>query len=161
MKSFNTAYNVSKNNVKEARAALIEQERAELVAAIKKEYGINSFSALNESERKSYRAMVLKMWSKENGMNEKGRQFLAEGVIVLTPEATAEQVIKSFTDKLRGTNGKAGIVQISNDGKVTVDTSALKDLKAQIKKETKGKVSGLSDILTKAFNAYITKKIKF
>ena len=45
MKTFSSAYYTSRKESIAEKTALVEQEHAKIVAAMKKEFGINSFSA--------------------------------------------------------------------------------------------------------------------
>ena len=68
MKTFSSAYYISKKQSIAEKETLIEQEHNKIIAAMKKEFGINSFSTLNESEKKSYRSMLKEMWNREKGL---------------------------------------------------------------------------------------------
>ena len=101
MKTFSSAYYTSRKESIAEKTALVEQEHAKIVAAMKKEFGINSFSALNESEKASYRSMLNAMWNKETGLTDKGIKFLNEAAAPLTPESTPEQIKKSFQREIK------------------------------------------------------------
>lgn len=131
MKSFSTAYYNSRKEVKADKAALIEQEHSRLVAAIKREYGVNSFSTLNEDERASYRSLINKMWSRENGLTEDGLRFITESVTVLTPDSTPEQIERAFR---KGVKANVSNYIAAAGGNGTSWESA-KDLKAKIEVE--------------------------
>src|SRR5574344_793384 len=156
MKSFGTAYSISREDARQAKAAVTEQERATLVAAIKRQYGIDSFSALNESERRSYRSMLLEMWDAKGGMNDKGRKFLNESAPVLTKDSTEAQVKKAFQDKGRG-NAKAyaKCILSSEDGSCPISSKH----KGRIESQTGRRLSGakvkawICEILAKYVNS--------
>ena len=101
MKTFSSAYYTSRKESIAEKTALVEQEHAKIVAAMKKEFGINSFSALNESEKASYRSMLNAMWNKETGLTEKGIKFLNGSAAPLTPESTPEQIKKAFQREIK------------------------------------------------------------
>ena len=101
MKSFSTAYYNSRREVRSEKEALVEQEHSRLIATIKREYGVNNFGTLNESEKASYRSMINKMWNRETGLTPEGVKFINESVLTLTPESTPEQVEKTFRKEIR------------------------------------------------------------
>lgn len=101
MKSFSSAYENSREEVKSQRAAIINQEHAEIVNAMKKTFGINNFSALNESERESYREMLHKMWNKEEGLTPAGVSFINESKTPITKKSTPEQVKSILKSKFK------------------------------------------------------------
>ena len=101
MKTFSSAYYTSRKETRAEKQALVEQEHSKIIAAMKKEFGINDFSSLNESEKASYRSMLNAMWDRENGLNEKGIKFLTEAAAPLTPESTPEQVKKAFQREVK------------------------------------------------------------
>lgn len=137
MKSFSTAYYNSRKEAKADREALIEQEHARLVAAIKREYCVNNFSVLNEDERASYRSLVNKMWSKENGLTEAGLKFINESIMVLTPDSTPEQIERAFRKGVKADMGNY-IAMIAGNGTNWEDAKALK---AKIEAEIGRKLS--------------------
>lgn len=101
MKSFSTAYHISRKENKAEKEILIEQEHIKIVAAMKHEFGINNFGTLTEAEKKSYRSMLNEMWTRENGLTEKGIKFLAESVAPLTKDSTPEQIEKQFKKEVK------------------------------------------------------------
>ena len=101
MKSFSTAYHISRKENKAEKEALIEQEHIKIVAAMKHEFGINNFGTLTEAEKKSYRTMLNEMWTRENGLTEKGIKFLTESVAPLTKDSTPEQIEKQFKKEVK------------------------------------------------------------
>lgn len=101
MKSFSTAYHISRKENKAEKEALIEQEHIKIVAAMKHEFGINNFGTLTEAEKKSYRSMLNEMWTRENGLTEKGIKFLTESVAPLTKDSTPEQIEKQFKKEVK------------------------------------------------------------
>ena len=101
MKNFSTAYNASKKEVKANNRLLAEQEHAQIVAAVKKAYSINSFANLSEAERASYKSMMNEMWKPETGLTDKGKRFLKEAVAPLTKDSTPEQIKKEFQRSIK------------------------------------------------------------
>ena len=101
MKSFSTAYYVSRKESKAEKEALIEQEHIKIISAMKHEFGINNFGTLTEAEKKSYRSMLNEMWTRENGLTEKGIKFLTEAAAPLTKDSTPEQIEKQFKKEIK------------------------------------------------------------
>ena len=101
MKSFSTAYYISRKESKAEKEALIEQEHVKIVSAMKHEFGINNFGTLTEAEKKSYRSMLNEMWTRENGLTEKGIKFLTEAAAPLTKDSTPEQIEKQFKKEIK------------------------------------------------------------
>ena len=101
MKSFSTAYHISRKENKAEKETLIEQEHIKIVAAMKHEFGINNFGTLTEAEKKSYRSMLNEMWTRENGLTEKGIKFLTESVAPLTKDSTPKQIQKQFKKEVK------------------------------------------------------------
>lgn len=126
MKSFSTAYYNSRREAKSDKEALVEQEHVKLVTAIKKEYGVDNFGTLNESEKASYKAMINKMWSRETGLTPEGVKFINESIATLTPESTPEQVEKAFRKEFRAKIQKFCIAIASGDTTAWDDVIKLK-----------------------------------
>lgn len=101
MKSFSTAYYTSRKESHAEKAALIEQEHVKVVNAMKHEFGINSFANLSEAEKKSYKSMLNEMWTRENGLTDKGIKFLTEAAAPLTPDSTPEQIEKQYKKEVK------------------------------------------------------------
>lgn len=137
MKSFSTAYYNSRKEVRADKEALVEQEHARLIAAIKKEYGVNSFASLNENERTAYRSLVNKLWSRENGLTDEGIKFINESVTVLTPDSTPEQIEKAFRKAVKA-NVNNYIALISGN---SINWEDAKQLKLKIESEIGRKLS--------------------
>lgn len=137
MKTFSSAYYISKKQTIAEREALIEQEHNRILAAMKKEFGINSFSTLNEAEKKSYRSMLKEMWNRENGLTEKGIRFINEALTPLTPDSTPEQIKKVFQREIKANINNYLAVLLGGNGNVS---DAVK-LKAKLEEELKRKIS--------------------
>lgn len=137
MKTFSSAYYISKKQSIAEKETLIEQEHNKIIAAMKKEFGINSFSTLNESEKKSYRSMLKEMWNREKGLTAKGIKFINEAAAPLTPDSTPEQIKKAFQREIKANINNylavllGGNVNISDAGK----------LKSKLESELKKKIS--------------------
>ncbi len=101
MKSFSTAYYTSRKESKAEKDAIIEQEHVKIVTAMKHEFGFNNFSVLSEAEKKSYRSMLNEMWTRENGLTEKGVRFLNEAAAPLTKDSSPEQIEKQFKKEIK------------------------------------------------------------
>lgn len=94
MKSFDSVYNTKRRDAINEQRLAADADKVKLVAAIKKEYGVNDFCNLSESEKASFRAMINEMWNRETGLNERGRSFLNESSVPLTEKSTDEQIEK-------------------------------------------------------------------
>lgn len=136
MKSYNSVYNNQRRNAINEQRSAIDNDRARLIAAIKKEYGINDFSSLDESSKGMYKNMINEMWTKENGLTEKGTAFVNEAAAVLTP-ASDEEAIHKFVTRTIKANADA-ILQCAVSGK---ECKVLSDLKATVEQDTKKKLS--------------------
>lgn len=94
MKSFESVYNTKRRDAINEQRLAADADKAKLVAAIKKEYGVNDFCNLSESEKMSFRTLINEMWNRETGLNERGKAFLNESVAPLTEKSTDEQIEK-------------------------------------------------------------------
>jgi len=161
MKSFDTVYAQSQNQFNADRRAVIDREKATLVQAIKESFVIDDFRSLSESEQKGYRDMINEMWDVNNGLNEKGRAFIAEGKAPLTKESTPEQIQKYITREIKlhldawmpciiAENTCEGLVSLKND----VDAATGKKTPAKVIKQA------VYDVFAKSLISKIN-KIKF
>lgn len=100
MNTFSNACQNSKNAVLSQKRDVIERQHTDIVNAIKKEYGITSFSSLTEGEKNSYKTLLLEMWSPSDGLTKKGLRFLNESKTILTVDSTEEQIVKFFTREI-------------------------------------------------------------
>lgn len=100
MNTFSNACQNSKNNVLSEKKIVIDRQHNDIVNAIKKEYGISSFGSLTESEKKSYKALILEMWNPNDGLTRKGERFLNESKTIITADSTEEQMVKYFTREI-------------------------------------------------------------
>lgn len=100
MNTFSNACQNSKNAVLSQKRDVIERQHADIVNAIKKEYGITSFSSLTEGEKNSYKTLLLEMWSPSDGLTKKGLRFLNESKTILTVDSTEEQIVKFFSREI-------------------------------------------------------------
>lgn len=137
MKTFSSAYYTSKRQTIAEKQKLVEQEHSKIIAAMKKEFGINSFSTLNESEKKSYRSMLNAMWNRNTGLTDKGIKFLTEAAAPLTPESTPEQIKKAFQREIKANINNYLAVLLGGSGNI----SDAGKLKARLEGELKHKIS--------------------
>ena len=137
MKTFSSAYYISKKQSIAEKEALIEQEHNKIIAAMKKEFGINSFSTLNESEKKSYRSMLKEMWNREKGLTAKGIKFINEAAAPLTPDSTPEQIKKAFQREIKANINNYLAVLLGGNGNI----SDAGKLKSKLESELKKKIS--------------------
>lgn len=136
MKSYNTVYNNERKNAINEHKSMVDNDRAVLLAAIKREYGINDFSSLDESSRTMYKEMISEMWTPESGLTEKGTAFVNESSSVLTPASDEEAIHKRV--KRDVTANADSILKCAATGN---DCKFLSTLKATIEQETKKKLS--------------------
>lgn len=94
MRKFSEVYNSSKKVVNEQKRAEADKDRIQLLKAIRRTYGISDFNSLSESEKTEYRNLILEMWNKNDGLTEKGRQFINESEIVLSSDTSDRNVLK-------------------------------------------------------------------
>jgi len=127
MKSFDSVYGKNRNNAINEQKAAIDKDHATIVAAVKKEFGINDFRTLSEAERDSYRSMINEMWNKEVGLTEKGVAFLNESKLPLTPESTDEQVVKFIKKSI-----SPSVERILQDVILKKESKIVKETKAAI-----------------------------
>ena len=137
MKTFSSAYYISKKQSIAEKETLIEQEHNKIIAAMKKEFGINSFSTLNETEKKSYRSMLKEMWNREKGLTAKGIKFINEAAAPLTPDSTPEQIKKAFQREIKANINNYLAVLLGGNGNI----SDAGKLKSKLESELKKKIS--------------------
>ena len=137
MKTFSSAYYISKKQSIAEKETLIEQEHNKIIAAMKKEFGINSFSTLNESEKKYYRSMLKEMWNREKGLTAKGIKFINEATAPLTPDSTPEQIKKAFQREIKANINNYLAVLLGGNGNI----SDAGKLKSKLESELKKKIS--------------------
>jgi len=161
MKSFSTAYYTSRKESKEEQSALIEQERIQIVSALKKEYGFSNAAALSEAEQRSYRSMLNEMWTRETGLTNKGISFLKEGctnsIERLTNDSTDEQIMNAFKKEL-GMNIISLFASINSD---TPNFEAAAKAKKCIEDKVGRKlnVKDCKDWMKDAMKEYVEKKV--
>ena len=136
MKSFENVYNTSKNVALNEQQKVFAADKAELLAAIKHEYGVKDFNSLSEAEKSSYKSMLNEMWNSSTGMTEKGIAFLNESKAVLTEQSTDEQIEKYFKKEFKACVENA--VQAMASGK---ECGCCKEIKAKVEADTKKKLS--------------------
>ena len=137
MKTFSSAYYISKKQSIAEKETLIEQEHNKIIAAMKKEFGINSFSTLNETEKKAQRSMLKEMWNREKGLTAKGIKFINEAAAPLTPDSTPEQIKKAFQREIKANINNYLAVLLGGNGNI----SDAGKLKSKLESELKKKIS--------------------
>ena len=129
MNTFSGAYQNSRESVLNEKKLVIERQKNDIVNAIKKEYGVSSFNSLTESEKKSFKSLILEMWNAESGLTRKGEKFLLESKTVLTADSTDEQIEKYFKreafaavkDKVAGNISQGRLEEILKSIKASMD----------------------------------------
>lgn len=136
MKSFNTVSKKQENNMLAEQQIVRDNDRARIVAAIKKEFGVNDFSKISEAERTSYKTMINEMWDRKTGITPAGVKFLNEAAIPLTKDSTPEQIEGYFKKKVKANAAKCVTALIA--GK---QCTLLSDLKSDVENKTGKKLS--------------------
>lgn len=156
MKSFEKVYSTSRQRTLNEQQREFTSDRARLIAAVKKEYGIQDFNTLSEKEKAEYKSVINEMWSKGGGLNEKGLQFLAEGSMPLTEKSTDEKIESWFKREIREDIDNV-IMHLVSKGECEHCTK----LKKQIEESTgrKIKVSLIKKWLGEEVCKHIAKKI--
>ena len=127
MGSFNTAYQNSKDSVLREKRELIDRQHVDIINAIKKEYAVESFTTLTESEKRSFESLVLEMWSPKEGLTAKGEKFLNESRTILTKDSTEEQIERYFK--------RVASAHIKNNVNGNLALGALEEKLKEIKKD--------------------------
>lgn len=136
MKSFNTVYKRQNAIAESERRSVIDREHSELIAAVKREYGIANLSSLSESEQAVCRRLINEMWSKESGLNDSGRLYIAEGCAPLNENTSPEQIEKRFKREV-----KINVDEICKCLASGSDCVVLKRIKSEIEGQIGKKIS--------------------
>lgn len=136
MKSFNTVYKKKHSLAESERRSVIDREHAELIAAVKREYGVSNLSTLSESEKATCRRIISEMWTKENGLNESGKLYIAEGCAPLNKNTSPEQIEKRFKREV-----KINIDEICKCLASGSDCEVLKKIKSELDAQLGKKIS--------------------
>jgi len=100
MKNYASVYKNSKKVVNEAKAIDIDKEHGMILEAVKKEYGIHSFSELSEAERTEYKNIILDFWTPTDGLTQAGIDFINESLSLdKFNNETSDATIKRFFQK--------------------------------------------------------------
>jgi hypothetical protein len=156
MKSFNTVYNKERNIAINEQRSAADNDRAKLLVALKKEYGINDFSALSEEEKASFKNIINEMWDKTNGLNEKGMSFVNEAMKPLTEMSTDEMIDNYIIKSL-----KPNAHEIVKDLILDKESRFLADVKVAVERDTKKKISKKRyvGLIGKVILPYLGKKV--
>lgn len=136
MKSFNTVYKMKHALAESDRRAVIDRQHAELIAAVKREYGVSNLSTLSESEKATCRRIISEMWTKENGLNESGKLYIAEGCAPLNENTSPDQIEKRFKREV-----KINIDEICKCLASGSDCTVLKTIKTELESQLGKKIS--------------------
>ena len=101
MQSFSNIQERNANKILESKRIAADAQRVQLLGAIKKTYGIESFKSLSESEKSVYRNMINEMWDSVEGLNERGLKFVNESEITLSKESDKQEIIKFIEQEFR------------------------------------------------------------
>jgi len=156
MRSFDKAYKTSRQRTLNEQQKAFAVDRAKLIAAVKKEYGIQDFNALSEKEKAEYKSVINEMWSKDGGLNENGLRFIMEGSMPLTEKSSDEKIESWFKGKIREDLDNV-IMHLVSKG----ECKCVVDLKNQIEKSIgkKVKISLIRKWLGEVICKYIATKI--
>ena len=156
MKSFNTIYNKERNNAINEHKSVVDNDRAKLLAAIKREYCVNDFSSLSEEEKVSYRNIINEMWDRENGLNEKGIAFVNEAMKPLT-EVSDDAAIEKYIIRSLSPNAD----KILQDLILDKQNKTLIQVKATVENDTHKKLSKKRyvEIIGKVLIPFLSKKV--
>lgn len=158
MKNFNDACQNSKTVVLNEQKSVAERQHKDIVNAIRKEYGIDCFSKLTESEKKSYHALILEMWDPETGLTKKGIRFINESKSILTPESTDEQIEKYFLKEMLPSIKGVVAGQISMDRVYEISKQVKSDMEEMHKSNVSSKM--LKESLWKEIAKEVAKVIR-
>lgn len=136
MKSFNTVYNKKHALAESERRSIIDREHAELIVAIKREYGVANLSTLSESDQATCRRIISEMWTKENGLNDSGKLYIAEGCAPLNENTTPEQIEKRFKREV-----KINIDEICKCLASGSECAVIKKIKSELEEQLGKKIS--------------------
>lgn len=136
MKSFNTVYNKKHALAESERRTTIDREHAELIAAVKREYGVTNLSTLSESDQATCRRIISEMWTKENGLNDSGKLYIAEGCAPLNENTTPEQIEKRFKREV-----KINIDEICKCLASGSECAVIKKIKSELEEQLGKKIS--------------------
>ncbi|WQJ53266.1 MAG: hypothetical protein [Wendovervirus sonii] len=93
MKSYNTVYNNSRDEVLAEKAALYESQKVAIVKALKENYMITKqISELTKEEQKDFAKKLFEYWSPKTGINKAGVRLLNENELSLSTESTKEDI---------------------------------------------------------------------
>ena len=118
------------------RRSVIDKEHDQLILAIKREYGVSNLSLLSESNQKECRCLIREMWSKENGLNDKGRLYISEGFAPLNENTSDENIAKRFKREV-----KLNVDEICKCIASGSDCPVLKKIKSDIETQISKKIS--------------------
>lgn len=136
MKSFNTVYKKERNTAINEQKSILDNDYAKLIAAVKREYSVNDFSKLTETEKNSFRSIINEMWDRERGLTEKGVVFINEAMKPLTETSSDEDIDNRIIKLL-----KANADKILEDIVAGRKNTLLLEVKSNVEKDTKKKLS--------------------
>lgn len=158
MKTFDSAYNNSKNEVKAERKLIVEQQHAEIINAMKNRFGIDSFNDLDAESKESYRSMLHEMWNNETGLTKAGIEFINEGTYRLTKDATPEQIEKKYKSMINDTVLNNCLSALSGSG---TSFEGISNIRKEVESQIGKKISNgdAKRWFSEKFMDYIRRKI--
>ena len=135
MKSFNTVYNTSKNQVLENRAKLYEADKIKVVNILKEEYMIKGkILNLPVTKQKMLAKKVYEYWSPKNGLTTAGKKLINEHIINLTPNSSTSDIKRYIQNETKKNIDLITEAFKNNNVKVIIETFK-EDIQSKIQKK--------------------------
>jgi len=131
MKSFDNVYRDSKRDVLNERSERIEKEHAQVVSAVKRIYGVDDFGKLDECDRSYYRDLINSVWSKSEGLNEKGVRLVTESVVPLLEGCSDIDIEKRFKREISKDIKSIASCLIADSGECLILTNIKKKIEEE------------------------------
>lgn len=135
MKSFQTIYNASKQQVLKEKKDLFESQKIAVVKALKNLYMISGkVLDLPKTEQDKLARKVLEYWNPKTGLNKNGQRLLNESLINLSPKSTNADIKKYIQNETR--KNIVSIVEAYRTNTVSMIVEAFKqDIQPKIRKK--------------------------
>lgn len=159
MESFNDVYIKSKRAAIMEKRERIEREHAQVVSAVKRIYGVDDFNKLDECDRMYYRDLINNVWSKEDGLNEKGERLVNESVVPLMEGCSDADIEKRFKREVSKEIKNIASCLSSDSGNCVILQTIRKTIESECGRKLP--ISMAKEWLAEAVKKYIKSKIKF
>lgn len=135
MKSFQTIYNASKQQVLKEKKEMVESQKIAVVNALKNYYMISGkVLDLPKTQQDKLARKVLEYWNPKTGLNKNGERLLNESIINLTPKSTSTDIKKYIQNETR--KNIISIVEAYRTNTVAMIVEAFKqDIQPKIRKK--------------------------